>query len=157
MPVQVMRTRLQDFAEIMGHRRDEAEPAAGLLDAHIARRAAGAVVDVLERVALGEPRAHHRQRQILVEPVFADVAERHHLDDGQVHAAAVRPFDQVGEFVLVDALERDRVDLDLEAGRLRGIDAGEHLVEVAPAGDGAEFVGIERVERDVDALDAAAP
>src|SRR5262249_46760933 len=40
------------LAEIMGERRDEAEPAAGLLDAHVARRAARAIVDVLERVAL---------------------------------------------------------------------------------------------------------
>ena len=82
------------FAEIVGEGRDEAERAAGLRDAHVARRAAGAVVDVVERVALGKPRAHHRQRQVLVEPALADVAERHHLDQGEVHAAAVRPFDQ---------------------------------------------------------------
>ena len=55
------------FAEIMGHRRDEAEPAAGLLHAHIAGRAAGAVVEVLERVARRQPRPHQRQRQILVD------------------------------------------------------------------------------------------
>ena len=36
------------FAEIMGERRDEAEPAAGLLHPHIAGRAAGLVGDVLE-------------------------------------------------------------------------------------------------------------
>ena len=58
------------------------------------------------------------------------------------------------ELVLVHALERDRVDLDLEPGRLRGVDAGQDLVELAPARDGAELVGIERVERDVDAPDA---
>ena len=105
-------------------------------------------------IALGEPRAHHRQRQILVEPGFADVAERHHLDHREIHAAAVRPGHQVADFVFVDALERDRVDLDLQPGGLRGIDAGQHLVEIAPARDGAELVGIERVERDIDALDA---
>ena len=32
----------------------------------------------------------------------------------------------------------------------------KHLGQIAPAGDGAELVGIERVERDVDALDAIA-
>ena len=58
------------FAEIVRQRRDEAEPAAGLGDAHIAGRAAGAVVDVLQRVALGKPRAHHRERQVLVEPAL---------------------------------------------------------------------------------------
>ncbi len=56
------------------------------------------------------------------------------------------------ELVVVDALERDRVDLDLQAGRLRGVDAGQHLGEIAPARDRAELVRIERVERDVDAL-----
>ncbi len=59
------------------------------------------------------------------------------------------------DLVLVHALERDRVDLDLQPRRLRGVDAGEHLGEIAPAGDGAEFFGIERVERNVDALHAA--
>ena len=44
--------------------------------------------------------------------------------------------------------------LTLQPGRLRGIDAGQDLVELAPARDGAELVGVERVERDVDALDA---
>ena len=92
--MQVTRTRLQDFAEIVGQRRDEAEPAAGLGDAHIARRSAGAIVELLERESFGEAGAHHRQRQILVEAAFADLAERHHLDQRQVHAAAMRPFDQ---------------------------------------------------------------
>ena len=80
MPVQVTRTRLQDFAEIVGQRRNKAEPAAGLGDAHIAGGTAGAIVDVFERKALGEPRADERKRQILVETAFADLAERHHLD-----------------------------------------------------------------------------
>ena len=79
----------------MGKRGDEAEPAAGLRNAHIARRPAGPIVDVVERVALGKPRAHERQRQILVEPAFADFAERHHLDQRQIHAAAVRPFEEL--------------------------------------------------------------
>ena len=48
------------FAEIVGHRRDEAEPPAGLLHPHIARRPAGAIADILEREALRQPRAHQR-------------------------------------------------------------------------------------------------
>ena len=39
---------------------------------------------------------------------------------------------------------------------LRRVDAGEHLAQLAPAGDRVEFVRVERVERDVDALDPAA-
>ena len=46
--------------------------------------------------------------------------------------------------------------LTASPARLRGLDAGQHLVEVAPAGDGAELLRIERVERDVDAPDAVA-
>ena len=41
-----------------------------------------------------------------------DLAERHHLDQRQVHAAPVGPFHQRLDLFLVDALERDRVDLD---------------------------------------------
>ena len=39
---------------------------------------------------------------------------------------------------------------------LRRRHAVQHLVEIAPARHGAELVGIERVERDVDPLDAVA-
>jgi hypothetical protein len=49
----------------------------------------------------------------------------------------VSPFDQRDEFVLVDAFERDRVDLDLEPGGLRGVDPGQDLVQLAPARDSA--------------------
>ena len=41
VPVQVSRTRLQRFAEVVAERGDEAEPPAGLGHAHIARRPAG--------------------------------------------------------------------------------------------------------------------
>src|SRR5262249_29955989 len=70
------------------------------------------------------------------------------------HAAAMRPGKEIAELVLVDALERDRVDLHRDPGGSRCGDALEHLTEFAPAGDGAEFVGVERIERDIDPLDA---
>src|ERR1700693_2362686 len=142
------------LAEIMRERRDEAEPAAGLLHAHVARRTAGAVVDILERVAFAEPRPPHRERQILLEPAFADVAERHHLDQREIHATAVRPGYQVAELLLVDAFERHGVDLDGYSGSAGGGDTVEHLLDLAPAGDCPELFRIERVERDIDALDA---
>src|SRR5436309_2086992 len=55
--------------------------------------------------------------------------------------------------VLVDAFERHDVDLDGHSGRTGRRDAVEHLLDLAPAGDGPEFFRIERVERDVDAPD----
>ena len=82
----------------------------------------------------------------MIEAAFADVPKRHHLDESELHAASVRPFEQRRELVLVHAFERNRVDLDLESGRLRGIDAGQNLVQLSPARDGAELVWVERVE-----------
>ena len=143
------------FAEVVGHRRDEAELAAGLGDADIAGRAAGVVGEVGQRELLGEPRAQQRQRHILVDAAFADVAHRHHLDQRQCHALAVRPLHQRGDFFLVQILQRHRVDLDGEARRACRLDAGQHLVEIAPAGDRLEFRGVQRIQRDVDAAHAA--
>jgi len=62
------------FTEIMRERSDEPEAAAGLRNVHVARRPAGPIIDVVEPVALGKPRAHERQRQILIEPPFANFA-----------------------------------------------------------------------------------
>src|SRR3546814_5682848 len=56
--------------------------------------------------------------------------------------------------VVVDALQRHAVDLDLKAGSLGGVEPGQHLLELAPAGDRLELRGIEGVERDVDAAHA---
>ncbi len=56
---------------------------------------------------------------------------------------------------VVEALERDGVDLDLEPGRDRGVDPRHDACVIAPAGHRAEFFGVERVERDVDPPDAA--
>ena len=107
------------LAEIMGERRDEAEPPAGLAHGEIARRAAGAVVGLVERPAPLQPRPHQRQRQILVEPrLAADLAHRHDLDEDEVEALLAAPGDEMVELVVVDAFERDGVDLDREPGAL---------------------------------------
>src|SRR5215210_4454102 len=44
------------LAKVMGKRRDEAEPSAGFRNVHVARRSAGAVVDILHGVTLGKAR-----------------------------------------------------------------------------------------------------
>jgi len=135
----------------VGHGRDEAEAAAGFLHAHVAGRAAGAVVEIRQRIARREAGPHERERQELVDALPVDLAERHDLDQGQVHAPAMGPFQQRLDFLLVHALERDRVDLDGKAGFQCCVDAGKHLGQVAPARDLPELCGIEGVERDVDA------
>jgi hypothetical protein len=82
----------------------------------------------------------------LIDPACADVAHRHHLDQRERHAFAVRPFHQRGNLFLVHVLQRDRVDLDRETGGARRLDAGQNLVEIAPAGNGPEFCRIERIQ-----------
>ncbi len=107
----------------MRHWRDEAEASAGLLDCHVACRAAGAVSILREGELFSEAGAHFRQRQVAVGAIFLDFAHRHGLDEGQVHAAAMGPAHQLGDFAVIEVVEGDRVDLDLEARGLRGVDA----------------------------------
>ena len=96
----------------MRERRDEAEPSAGFRNAHIARGAARSIVNVVELIAVAKARAYERERQILVETAFADLAERHHLDQRQIHAAPMRPFDQARKLVVIHVFEGNHVDLD---------------------------------------------
>ena len=154
--MQVTRTRLQELAKIMRERGDEAQSAARLGDIDITRRPPGAVIDVGERKSLRQARANHRERKVLIEPRLANVAKRHDFDKGELHASPMRPFQKRRELVLVHSLERNSVDLDLQAGRLGGVDSSQHLVELAPTRDGAELVGIEGIERDIDAPHAMA-
>ena len=67
----------------------------------------------------------------------------------------MRPANEVLDLVLVHVAQGHGVDLDLEPGAVGRLDAAQHLREIAPAGDGPELGGIERVERDVDAGHAA--
>lgn len=54
-----------------------------------------------------------------------------------------------------DLIIGGRIDLHLQSGCQRRIDAFEHPCQFAPAGDLAELVGVERVERDIDPPHAA--
>src|SRR5262249_22017642 len=124
------------LAEVMGERGDHAEPPAGLAHPIVARGAAGPVIALLERPALVELRPDHRERQILLEPrALAKLAHRHHLDEGEVVDLLAAPADEIVEFPVVDALERDRVDLDRETRALCRGEAATHLPGLAPAGD----------------------
>src|SRR5215831_15749928 len=48
------------FAEIMRQRSNETEAAAGFRNTHVACRTASPIIDLLEPIALGKPRAHDR-------------------------------------------------------------------------------------------------
>src|SRR5262249_6037842 len=141
------------FAEIVRQGRDEAEPPTGLGDPHIAGWTTGSIVDLVESEPLGKPRPHDREWQILIQPAFAHVPSRHDFDERQIHPLAVRPADEGFELVLVYALEGDGIDLDGEAGILRGLDPIQNLIEVAPTRHGTKLRRVEGIERDVDAPD----
>ena len=87
--------------------------------------------------------------------VLFDLAQRHGLDERKIVALGTAPMDHPGDLVLVQALERHHVDLDLEACACGGFNSAENLPEVAPPGDVPEPVGITAVEADIDAPDAA--
>src|SRR5690242_4916914 len=73
------------LAEIVREWRDHAEPTTRLAHPVVARGPAGAVVGFLQRPAFVELGAYHRERQVLLEPrALAELAHRHHLDEGEV-------------------------------------------------------------------------
>ena len=86
-----------------------------------------------------------------------DVPHRHDLDEREIEASISGPADQIIEFIVVDALERHDVELDLEPCTLRRIDALQNPVELAPPRDRRELGGIERIEGYVDALYPSGP
>src|SRR5689334_19247451 len=104
------------FAEIMGHRSDEAEPPAGLPHLHIAGGSARAIRDLVEGEMPLEPRADEREREILLDPVGADLAHRHGLDQSEIEAAPMRPAQNIFEFRLVHIAQSYGIDLDFETG-----------------------------------------
>jgi hypothetical protein len=66
----------------------------------------------------------------------------------------MRPAKHRNDLVRVHLLERDHVDLDVQARRLRGIDPGQGLGMIAPAGDRLVFDRVERIERHIDTAHA---
>ncbi len=87
--------------------------------------------------------ADKRKGQVLIRPVFADLPHGHRFDQRQFHALPMGEFHQCRDFMLVEILEGDGVELDRDACLLRSANALHHAVEVAPAGDGLEFGGVE--------------
>jgi hypothetical protein len=71
--------------------RDEAELAAGFLHLDIAAGPPVLERDILERELFGQVAPEQRQRHVLVGAVLVDLAHRHGLDHGHVHALAMRP------------------------------------------------------------------
>src|SRR5207302_4845293 len=73
------------------------------------------------------------------------------LDVAHLEAALAGETGQRNDIGLDQVLHGDGVELDLEAGALRGVESGEHARQVVAAGDVEETVAIERVDVDVEA------
>ena len=78
----------------------------------------------------------------MVRTLSVHFAKGHDLNEGQVHAIAMRPADQAFKFGLVDALQRYGIDLDGQTSLLRCSYAVKDLVQITPARHRAEFVRV---------------
>ena len=103
---------------------------------------------------MGEPRPHLARADDTVLQLRA-LADVHHLEEARNDPAVPRPADEILHLGVVLVADHDRVQLDLvEAGAERRVDPAEHARQVPAAGHAGEARGIERVERDVHALQA---
>ena len=145
-------------AKVLADGRDETECALGPRQAVIAGRAvAGAhfrrfqlaqrTLDFLTDLA--------RRHQPLP-PVAADpVPHRHNLDKAQVPAGLHRLPGQVNHLVVVHPPHDDGVDLDrLQPRRVRRLQPGQHVLQPAQPRDGVEPFRVERIQADVDPVQA---
>jgi len=86
--------------------------------------------------------------------MMADHPQRHLLDEADVDPLVHGESDQVRHLVVIAPAQDDGVELDaLEAGRDGGVDPGQHLPQLALAGDLVETPRVEAVEADVDPPD----
>ena len=123
------------LAEIVAERGDEAQPAAGLGHLDVARRPAGGERQVGQR-----PEALQLARAASSSDRYWSVRSASTSPIGMVSIRVMsrpRPCAQrirSGSSAALSSLQRHGVDLDLQAGRLGRLDPGQHLGEVAAAG-----------------------
>ena len=82
-------------------------------------------------------------------------ADRHLLDDAQLDAPVQAVVDQVRQVGLVHAAQDEGVDLDGAQARAGGgLDALQDVAEAIAARDRREVLGVQRIKRNVDAIQA---
>src|SRR3546814_7932595 len=108
--------------------------------------AAGAVGVAGECEAARQIVEHLGQRQETISTILVDRAHRHRLDQREIEAFTPAIVEHRRDFVLVESLQRNHVDLDREAGGARGGDPRQHARDIAVAGDVAEGLRVAAVE-----------
>jgi hypothetical protein len=85
-------------------------------------------------------------------------AHVHVLDEAHLGPARAGVLDQGHQLVVVGAAQHHRVHLERrEAGRHRGVQAGQHPRQLVASGQRAEPRRVQRVQADGDAVQARAP
>ena len=81
--------------------------------------------------------------------------ERHEFDEAHDQIAFARKCGEGFHFVVVEAADQHRVYFyRAEARGLSGVNTSHHLIESFGARDALEFIAVERIEADVDAVEA---
>jgi EAL domain-containing protein (putative c-di-GMP-specific phosphodiesterase class I)/GGDEF domain-containing protein len=96
---------------------------------------------------------HGGQGQETIHPVIVDLAKRHGFDERKIEALFGAPLRHRQDFIVVEPLEGDHIDLDPKARCFSGRDAGQDPIEIAKACDVAEPFRIPRVQADIDPFD----
>ncbi len=142
-------------AERLGHGTDEAQVAEAVREAVEAGFAVElAAVHRDQRPERGFDLLPHLPRGDdlrLLEP--GHIAEGHHFDEAHLPVMVERERGEVHHVVFVVPPDDHCVEFDRQQpGGLGLHDAVPHVLHVAPAGEALELRGIERINRDVDAL-----
>ena len=137
----------------MRKRCDKTKPFAGFSNRYITRRPRGLIVAVNQSKAFGQIRAHLRQRQILIHPVFiTNIAHWHDFDNCHIKTLRAGPTDHIGKVMFIHALQRHGIQLNRQPGLFSSFQPGQNIIQIAPTGDAAEPVRIKCVYRNIEAL-----
>ena len=128
----------------------------GLRDAGIAGRASRSKRKIAQCPAAFNKLAQLIEWKILIDTIRIYFAEWHSLDKCQCHVALVGEADQAVHLHLSAAAQAHDIDLHCKTGRTSGIDPVEHICKRAATGERPITIGVERIERNIDASHAAA-
>src|SRR6056297_2086698 len=97
--------------------------------------------------------AYHVAADMALFEIRLVVSGLHQFDKAQGDRPMAHVLEEIGQFVIVQALEQHGVELDgVKPGFKAGVDAFEHLLEAPVAGNFLEAAGFQAVYADVDCV-----
>ncbi len=143
--------------KIARERRDQAQTRDSSGKREIARRPSGFMRGLSEDEASLQCGPHLAERQEAICPVIIDNTQRHSLDQREVEALIRAPGKHIADFIAVQPLERDHVDLDPETQALRSSNAVQNRFQSPHPGDETKFFRLACIETDIDPANARIP